>query len=52
MEPLQRIREQVGLLWEGLNNSQRAIFVGGAAVLITLVVAFSLASGRESNATG
>ena len=51
MEPLQRIREQVGLLWEGLNNSQRAIFVGGAAVLITLVVAFSLASGRESNAT-
>jgi flagellar M-ring protein FliF len=45
------MREQVLLLWEGLNNGQRTILVGGAGVLMALVVVFVMASGRQSNAT-
>ncbi len=51
IELVQRMREQVAMLWEGLNNSQRAIFVGGAGVLVALLVVFVAISGGEGKAT-
>ena len=50
IEFVQRMREQVALLWEGLNNSQRAIFLGGAGVLVALLFLFVVLSGGETKA--